>query len=216
MTSNKGGVALVVVILLVVSISFAYVLTSPTGGGLKYSNSPTKNTQYYNLGADAAGWEYNNNASIRNPVLNVQTSTLVYFNVTEIDGAPHNLYIAFDGAYTSSLFTKLSAEQVKSPKSIEGSDNYQVLSTSQITQTVGHHTQGKFPFFTAGIYTYWCSIHFLTMVGLLIVNSTSASSSVVASGVHAGITPQNVVNMPLTYVTSAFNQYNTLDAVNLV
>ncbi len=207
MASNKGGVTFALIIVLLVSVAFGYVLTSPTGGGLTYSNSPTKYTQYINLGADAAGWEYNYNTSDRNPVLNVQLSTLVYFNVTEEDGAPHNLYVAYDGSYSSTLFAKLVSDQKNNPKSIEGSNNYKVLSTSQITQTIGHKTQGKFPFVgskMAGIYTYWCSVHYTTMVGLLIVNATSGSTSVVTPNVANGATPSHVNNQS-TYSTSVSN-----------
>lgn len=216
MSSNKGGVAFVVIILLLVSASFAYVLTSPTGGGLK-SASSTKYTQYVNLGADAAGWEYNYNGSIRNPVLNITADTTVYFNITEIDGAPHNLYIAYDGAYSSTLFAKLVSDQVSNPKSIEGSNNYQVLSVSQITQTIGHKSQGTFGFGSSstGIYTYWCSIHYETMVGLLIVNATG-STSAVAAPLHASASPAPAVNMPITYTASAFNGVLTLNSLETV
>lgn len=188
MSSNKAGVTFALIIVMLVSASFAYILTSPTGGGLQPSSAPTKYTQYINLGADAAGWEHNYNASQRNPVLNIQASTLVYFNITEIDGAPHNLYIAYDGAYSSTLFAKLSSERVTNPKSIEGTTNYQILSVSQITQTIGHKTQGKYPFQKDGIYTYWCSIHYETMVGLLIVNSTSVSATIASAPAFSGIT----------------------------
>lgn len=189
MTSNKTGVTVVLMIVVLVAASFAYVLSSPTGGGLQPSSAPTKYTQYINLGADAAGWQLNDNASHPNPVLNILASTLVYFNVTEIDGAPHNLYIAYDGAYSASLFAKLSSERVSNPKSIEGTTNYQILSVSQITQTIGHKTQGKYPFQKDGIYTYWCSIHYETMVGLLIVNSTATSTSVGTIVSGAAFTP---------------------------
>ncbi len=216
MSSNKGGVAFVVIILLLVSASFAYVLTSPTGGGLK-SQTTTKYTQYINLGADAAGWEYNYNKSIRNPVLNVTADTTVYFNVTEVDGAPHNLYIAYDGAYSSTLFAKLSSAQVSNPKSIEGSNNYQVLSVSQITQTIGHKTQGSFGFGSkaTGIYTYWCSIHYETMVGLLIVNATG-STSAVFTPLHGSASPAPALNIPITYSASAFNGALALNSIEAV
>lgn len=210
MTSNKGGVTFALIIIVLVSVAFGYVLTSPTGGGLQPSNNPTKYTQYINLGADAAGWEYNYNSSDRNPVLNVVSSTKVTFNITEVDGAPHNLYIAYDGSYTSSLFTKLQSEQTTNPKNIEGSSNYQILSTSQITQTIGHKTQGTYPFFTTGIYTYWCSIHYETMVGLLIVNSTSGSTSVATLNVAHGITPSHVNNQS-TYSTHVSNVLMALE-----
>lgn len=204
MASNKGGVTFALIIIVIVSVAFGYVLTSPTGGGLQPSNNPTKYTKYVDLGADAAGWEYNYNQSIRNPVINVTVSTKVVFNITEIDGAPHNLFIAYDGSYTSTLFAKLSSEQVSSPKSIEGTPNYQILSTSQITQTIGHKTQGSYPFFKAGIYTYWCSIHYETMVGLLIVNSTSGSSSVATLNLSHGVSPSHVNNQS-TYSTHVSN-----------
>lgn len=216
MSSNKGGVTVALIIIIVVSSSFAFILTSPTGGGLQPSKNPTTYTQYVNLGADAAGWEYNYNTSNRNAVLNIKESTLVYFNVTEEDGAPHNLYIAYDGAYSSSTFANLVKEQVNNPKSIEGSTNYQILSVSQITQTIGHSTQGSYPFFKNGIYTYWCSIHYETMVGLLIVNSTSGSTSAVLTPLHASAAPAHAGNMPLIYSTSGFNAALALNTVEAV
>lgn len=204
---------------MIVSVSFAYVLTSPTGGGLQPSKT-TKYTQYINLGADAAGWEHNYNKSNRNPVLNVLADTMVYFNVTEEDGAPHNLYLAYDGAYSTTLFTKLVSEQASNPKSIEGSSNYQVLSVSQITQTIGHQTQGSFAFGSAssygGIYTYWCSIHYETMVGLLIVNATSANTSAVLTPLHAAPAPAQAGNLPIIYSTSGFNGALALNTIEMV
>ncbi len=216
MSSNKGGVVVALIIVVVVSASFAYILSSPTGGGLQPSKNPTSYTQYINLGADAAGWEYNYNASHRNPVLNIKESTLVYFNVTEIDGAPHNLYIAYDGAYSSSTFANLVKEQINNPKSIEGSTNYQILTVAQVTQTIGHSTQGSYPFFKTGIYTYWCSIHYETMVGLLIVNATSGSTSAVLTPLHSGATPVHTGNMPLIYSTSGFNSALALNSIETV
>ncbi len=213
MASNKGGVTFAVIIILLVSVAFGYVLTSPTGGGLQKSNTPTKNTQYINLGADAAGWEYNYNTSDRNPVLNVNLSTTVYFNVTEMDGAPHNLYIAYDGSYSASAFAKYMSDLTTNPKSIEGSNNYKVLSTSEITQTIGHKTQGSFPFVGSsmvGIYTYWCSVHYETMVGLLIVNDTSGSASVASMHVYNGASPSHVNNQS-TYSTHVSNVLVTME-----
>jgi plastocyanin len=211
MASNKGGVTFALIIVLLVSVAFGYILTSPTGGGLQPSKNPTKYTQYVNLGADAAGWEYNYNTSLRNPVLNVVSGTKVVFNITEMDGAPHNLYIAYDGKYTSSLFQQLVVDQKSSPKKIEGSTNYQILSTAQITQTIGHKTQGNYPFFKDGIYTYWCSIHYATMVGLLIVNSTSSTStSFVALHAYHGEGPSHVYNQS-TYSTHISNVLVTLE-----
>lgn len=216
MSSNKGGVVVALIIVVVVSASFAYILSSPTGGGLQPSKNPTKYTQYINLGADAAGWEYNYNASHRNPVLNIRESTHVYFNVTEEDGAPHNLYIAYDGAYSSATFTKLASAQISNPKSIEGSTNYQILTVAQITQTIGHSTQGNYPFFKTGIYTYWCSIHYETMVGLLIVNATSGSTSAVLTPIHTGASLAPAGGLPLTYSTSGFNSALALSSIETV
>ncbi|MCL4337407.1 MAG: hypothetical protein M1129_03760 [Candidatus Thermoplasmatota archaeon] len=213
MASNKGGVTFALIIILMISMAFGYVLTSPTGGGLHKSSSPTKNTQYINLGADAAGWEYNYNKSDLNRVLNVNLSTTVYFNVTEEDGAPHNLFIAYDGSYSASAFAKYMSDLSSNPKSVEGSNNYQVLSTSQITQTIGHKTQGSFPFVGSsmvGIYTYWCSVHYTTMVGLLIVNATSGSASLGSLHVYHGASPSHVNNQS-TYSAHVSNVLMTME-----
>lgn len=216
MTSNKGGVTFALIIVILVASSFAYILSSPTGGGLPPSNSPTSHTQYINLGADAAGWEYNYNTSDRNAVLNVQQSTLVYFNVTEKDGAPHNLYIAYDGAYSASTFANLVSSQTSNPKSIEGSANYQILSVSQITQTIGHSTQGKYPFQNTGIYTYWCSIHYETMVGLLIVNATSSTSSAVMGQQNSQVAVTHAGQSSIIYSASGFNAVLALNSIKTV
>lgn len=215
MATNKGGVTVALIIVILVSVSFGYILTSPTGGGLQPTKAPTSYTQYINLGADAAGWQYNDNASFTNPVLNVVSSTMVYFNVTEIDGEPHNLYIAYDGAYSSSLFASLQAKRINAPKSIEGTPNYQILTTAQITQTIGHHTQGQYPFHKAGIYTYWCSIHYFTMVGLLIVNASGGSSSAIVTGLP-GPVPSNTGNTLITSSQSTFDQLLSLKSIDLV
>lgn len=216
MLSNKGGVTFALIIIVVVAMAFGYVLTSPTGGGLQPSSAPTKYTQYFNLGADAAGWQLNDNASNTNPVLNVLVSTMVYFNVTEIDGAPHNLYLGYDGAYSASLYAKLQGERVSSPKSIEPNSNYQILSLSDITQTIGHKTQGHYPFQKAGIYTYWCSVHYLTMVGLLIVNASSGTSSAIVTGIHASSVPNGSNSTVITYSANTFNYLFNLKASDLV
>ena len=216
MSSNKGGVAFAVIVLMVVSAAFAYVLTTPTGGGLQPSSAPTKYTQYVNLGADAGGLGYKFQSKQRNPGLKCPGSPLVFLNVTENGRGTPNPDNAYNGAYSAAEFAKLVAAQASNPKSIEGSTNYEILSVSQITQTVGHSTQGQYPFQKAGIYTYWCSIHFETMVGLLIVNATTSTSSVVTGVMPASVSLSSGHSVAVTYSTHGFNGVLALKGTDTV
>ncbi len=176
MESNKGGITFAAIVIVVIALSFSYILTTPVTTGVAPTDFSHTSVQYVNLGADAAGWKNLNNfenASAVNPTLSFALNTLVYFNVTEEDGAPHNLYISYDGAYSSSLFSKINSSISSNPTKWEGATNYGILSTSQITQTIGHEVQGKYPFHTAGIYTYWCTIHYDAMYGIIVVSANS-------------------------------------------
>ncbi|MCL4335826.1 MAG: hypothetical protein M1393_00330 [Candidatus Thermoplasmatota archaeon] len=199
MNSNKGGITFAAIVIVVIALSFSYILTTPVTTGVAPTDFSHTSVQYVDLGANAAGWKNLNNfenASAVNPTLSFALNTLVYFNVTEEDGAPHNLYISYDGAYSSSLFSKINSSITSNPAKWEGTTNYGILSTSQITQTIGHVAQGKYPFHTAGIYTYWCTIHFEAMYGIIVVSTNSTPiqlaihSPVANGGSDNGMTAQ--------------------------
>ncbi len=175
MEGNKAGVGVVIIIAIVVALSFSYVLTTPTGSQKQTmpSNPAYTNTTY--LWADAAGWNFNH--GVLNPTLNYTVGTVVTFKVTEADTAPHTLTINPGG----------SASNPISGETRTGA--YTVLSIADITQTKGHLSTGQFYFNKPGIYTYWCTVHPTTMVGLIYVNSTSSSTS-------ATIAPQSVLAEP--------------------
>ena len=188
MELRNGGIAFTIIVVVVVAMAFGYILTS--GGSSLYPTSYShKYTADLNVWADANGWElkqgsaathYNSSAtSLVNPILYYNTSTLVYLNVTEADGAPHNFIIAYDGQNTSALYTTItgassgiSANPLKW-EPLGGS--YTIISVSDLTQNIGHTAQGKYPFQKAGIYTYWCSVHPNAMYGLIIIGGPAGS-----------------------------------------
>ncbi len=174
MEGNKAGVGVVVIIAILVAVSFAYVLSTPTtsGSSIKIPNNPA-HTNTTLLWADAQGWNLNHGTV--NPTLNYSVGTVVTFQVTEEDSQPHNLYVV-----------SAPSNPTNGPISYENAgQGYKILSTSDITQTPGHTTTGKYYFSKAGIYVYWCDIHKQTMVGWVYVNATS-SSSVVSSPAASG------------------------------
>lgn len=173
MQGNKAGVGIVIIVAVVVALSFSYVLTSPTGGSKITIPSNPAYTNTTNLWADAAGWNYGHGTI--NPSLNYSVGTVVTFHVTEEDTAPHTLYIV-----------SAPSSPTQGPISYENQGNgYQILSTSQITQTKGHTVDGQYYFNKAGVYVYWCTIHPQTMVGWLYVNATSSSSTTSLSAAHS-------------------------------
>lgn len=176
MQGNKAGVGVVIIIAIVVALSFSYVLTTPTGSTKQTipSNPAYTNTTY--LWADAAGWNFNH--GILNPTLNYSVGTVVTFVVTEEDGEPHTLTINPGGSTSNPVSGESRSSQ------------YTILSISQITQTKGHVAKGQYYFDKPGIYTYWCTVHPTTMVGILYVNSTSGSSS------STSVAPQSILSGP--------------------
>lgn len=185
MGNKMAGAAFFTLIIVVVAVSFAYILSSPTSSGLTPTTSDyssATNSYYVHLYADAAGWDeyYNaqNSSQPLNPTIFVKVDTTIYFNVTEEDGAPHTLTIGYLGATNSSANIPLNSNgnisnsaMLASYKSYEPGNDYTVLSTAQITTTIGHTAQGKFPFTKPGIYAYWCIIHPFSMLGVIVVGS---------------------------------------------
>lgn len=171
MQGNKAGAGVVLIIAIVVAISFTYVLTTPTGTSKITIPTNPAHTNTTNLWADAAGWNFNHGTV--NPALNYSVGTVVTFHVTEEDTAPHTLYVV-----------SAPSSPTQPPASYENQNNgYQILSTTQITQTKGHTVNGQYYFGTAGVYVYWCTIHPTTMIGWLYVNASASSS--VSSSVHS-------------------------------
>ncbi|MEM0157931.1 MAG: hypothetical protein QW812_00270 [Thermoplasmataceae archaeon] len=193
MAVAKGGVAFAAVIIIVVALALSYILTSPSSTGLTPTSNDfaqTKYTQYVHLYADGNGWDYYyylHGIGPINPVIYVKTGTTVIFNVTEEDDLPHTLTIAFDGSPTSALGSSLISNpgQINSnPTKYENTGaSYTIISESQLGQVPGVTVQGKYPFLTAGVYTYWCLVHPTTMFGLIIVGS-NASANVTVGASH--------------------------------
>lgn len=175
MEGNKAGVGVVIIIAIVVALSFSYVLTTPTGSQKQTipSNPAYTNTTY--LWANAAGWNFGHGTL--DPTLNYSVGTVVTFMMTEGDTQPHTLTINPGG----------SASNPVNGETMTGAIT--VLTIAQITQTKGHHSEGQYYFSKPGIYTYWCTIHPETMVGLIYVNSTTGSSS-------TSIAPHSVLSEP--------------------
>ncbi|WP_393970764.1 cupredoxin domain-containing protein [Oxyplasma meridianum] len=203
MEGNKGGVTLALVIIVVIALGMTYILSAPTIEGITPTNFSHKYVAYVNLGADANGWDfpvgsYNFDNGTVNPTFYFKVGTLVYFNVTEEDDLPHTLTIGYDGSASSTMGSSLIANPgliKKNPTSYEiTSKSYTAITTSQLTQVPGHTASGKFPFNTAGVYTYWCTVHPTTMYGLIIVNATSSGTSIQFHQLNNSPVPQNCFN----------------------
>jgi plastocyanin len=187
MEGNKGGVTLALVIIVVIALGMTYILSAPTVEGITPTNFSHKYVASVHLGANANGWDfptgpYNFDNGTVNPTFYYKVGTLVYYNVTEEDDLPHTLTIGYDGSATSTIGSSLISNPgliKKNPTAYEfTSKSYTVISTSQLTQVPGHTASGKYPFQTAGVYTYWCTVHPTTMYGLIFVNATSAGTSI--------------------------------------
>lgn len=153
MEGNKAGVVFVAIVLIMVAIGFTLMLNPPTVKSFSLPPVPSKGVKHYQnitIYADANGWDYNHGTV--NPTLYIANNTVVTFTVIEEDGEPHTLTI--------------------NPGSSETSYQDTLLSTAQITTIPGHVSTTKAYFDTIGVYTYWCTVHPETMVGLIYVNAT--------------------------------------------
>lgn len=153
MEGNKAGVVFVVIVLIMVAIGFTLMLNPPTVKSFSLPPVPSKGVKHYQnitIYADANGWDYNHGTV--NPTLYIANNTVVTFTVIEEDGEPHTLTI--------------------NPGTSETSYQDTLLSTAQITTIPGHVSTTKAYFDTIGVYTYWCTVHPETMVGLIYVNAT--------------------------------------------
>ena len=220
MEGNKGGVTLALVIVVVIALSMTYILSAPTVEGITPTNFSHKYVASVDLGANANGWDfptgpYHFGNGTVNPTFYYKVGTLVYYNVTEEDDLPHTLTIGYDGSATSTIGSSLIANPSlikKSPTSYEfASKSYTVVTQSKLTQVPGHTAPGKFPFETAGVYTYWCTVHPTTMYGLIFVNATTAGSSVQfhqlnnTPVLHSGQNPFNSFNFKYQYTITNTN-----------
>ncbi len=153
MEGNKGGVVFVVIVLIMVAIGFSLMLNPPTVKSFSLPAVPSKGVKHYEnitIYADALGWDYGHGTL--NPTISIANNTVVNFTVIEEDGQPHTLTV--------------------NPGSAESSYQDTLLSTSQITTIPGHVSTTQAYFNTIGVFTYWCTVHPETMVGLIYVNAT--------------------------------------------
>jgi|ACXJ01.1.fsa_nt_gi plastocyanin len=213
---GKGGIAFALLLIIVVGLSFSYIVTSPSSSGLTPTSSDysaATNVAYVHIYADAAGWDEHyhnvNSSNPVNPTIFVKVDTTLYFNVTEEDGAPHTLTLGYLGTTNASANLPIvngnisNSKMLGSYKSYEPSVSYTVLSTAQITTTIGHNSQGKFPFTKAGVYSYWCTIHPFSMLGVIIVGSYQNTSIDVghSAPISNNLIPHQVKNFGNNYIS---------------
>lgn len=178
---NYTGVILAVGILIVMGLAVSIALDVPISKAFALPSVPSGGPEHQvniTLYADAAGWNYNHGTV--NPVIVIPPKTQIEFTVIEEDNQPHTLTIA--------------------PGSQESTTQATLLSQTDITTTPGHISHTNAYFATTGEYTYWCTIHPVTMVGQLYVNSsaavpTNATGSVTTGGSHNnGVTSGSLVS----------------------
>ena len=151
---NKTGIVMALAILVIVGFSVALALDVPIKPQFIPSPVPSSGPEHVvnvTLWADASGWDFNHGTV--NPNIVVPPDTLIKFTVIEEDGEPHTLTIA-PGAKETSFSTT-------------------VLPTSAITCIIGHKSYGSIYITSPGEYTYWCTVHPLTMVGHIYCNTTA-------------------------------------------
>lgn len=161
-TRNYTGVVMAVGILLIMGMAIAIALDVPISKSFSFPTVPSAGPDHQlniTLYADASGWDYNHGKV--NPTIVIPPNTQIAFTVIEEDNQPHTLTIA--------------------PGAQESSTHATLLSQTDITTTPGHVSHASAYFTTTGEYTYWCTIHPVTMVGQLYVN-TSASLPTNISG----------------------------------
>jgi len=177
---SKTGVVFAVIILLIVSMGLYLALDFPQTSSFSLPPAPSvvPHTANITLWADASGWDYNHGTV--NPTITILNGTLVHFTIIEEDGQPHTFTIN-PGPTESTVFDTL-------------------LSISQITTTPGSvsHANAYFP--KVGVYTYWCTVHPTTMVGLIYVNSSLPS--------HVYTFPKPPANMSANHNTSLTSTNN--------
>ena len=158
-TFSQGMIFGIVIIVLMFG-GLYYMLSAPTslnGGLVEPSNTPYTKTINVTLYANALGWDYGIKGDHTNPTFNITVGTRIVFTVIEDDTAPHTLTIA------------------DSPS--ESSTHLTLITTSQLTQIIGHTVVASYVFNKVGTWTYWCEIHATTMVGEInVLPSTNTSA----------------------------------------
>jgi hypothetical protein len=144
--------AIFVIVLLAAGGSFVWFVEQ-SGGSSATTIAPYNSTQVIVLYANYQGWNYN--SSIPNPTLYEKTHVLLEFKVIEQDNLPHTLTI--------------------NPGSNESASNYIV--SVNIPAVTGTIVWVNWSFANPGIYTYWCEVHPETMVGKLVLNSTTSNTT---------------------------------------
>ncbi len=171
MAFKNAGIGFVVIVVIVVAVSFGYIGISHVAVSSSLTPPPhakTNHTAYTHLWADASGWNYNHGPI--NPALYYNVTTMVYFNVTEEDNAPHTLTICYDGAYSVALFDKINSTIATSPLTWEKSPSYTIIGINLLTGlNTGQTVHATYPFLKDGIYTYWCTVHPTSMFGIIVV-----------------------------------------------
>ena len=159
--SFSQGMIFGIVIIVLMFGGLYYMLSAPTslnGGLIEPSNTPYKDTINVTLYANALGWDYGVKGDHTNPTFNITVGTRIVFTVIEADTAPHTLTIA------------------DSPS--ESSTHLTLITTSQLTQVIGHTVTVSYVFNKIGAWTYWCEIHATTMVGRINVLASTNTSAI--------------------------------------
>ena len=159
-TFSQGMIFGIVIIVLMFG-GLYYMLSAPTslnGGLVEPSNTPYTKTINVTLYANALGWDYGVKGDQANPTFNITAGTRIVFTVIEDDTAPHTLTIA------------------DSPS--ESSTHLTLVTTSQLTQIIGHTVVASYVFNKVGTWTYWCEIHPTTMVGKINVIASANTSAI--------------------------------------
>ncbi|MHB8361781.1 MAG: cupredoxin domain-containing protein [Thermoplasmataceae archaeon] len=159
-----------IVILILMFAGLYYMLSAPTtlNGGLVESSTLTfKKEINVTLYANALGWDYGIKGDQPNPTFNITPGTKICFTVIEDDTAPHTLTIA-DSAKESGTHLTL-------------------ITTSQLTTTIGHTVKASYIFDKLGTWTYWCEIHPTTMLGAINVVTANATATSQFSSNNANV-----------------------------
>ncbi len=166
--SKITAMSLALILILGAGLSFYFFISVPQGIGAQGVSASYNSTELIVLYANAQGWNYN--SSHPNPTIYAKTHVLLEFKVIEQDNLPHTLTI--------------------NPGSTEN-QNSAIVSVN-IPPIPGTVVWVNWSFGQPGTYTYWCIVHPETMVGLLIINSSTNQS---AFAVPNDIQPVQLTNL---------------------
>ncbi len=142
-------VFLMLAVLVIAGGSYVYFMSPPGSSSVQAISAPYNSTMEIVLYANANGWNYN--TSNPNPTIYAKTHVLLEFKVIEQDTFPHTLTI--------------------NPGPNESQSS--AIVSVNIPAVPGTVVWVNWSFSVPGIYTYWCIVHPETMVGKLIINSSS-------------------------------------------